>query len=232
MPNQPLTYTDALDTMFGIVQGVWTNFANTLLGYLPQIRWQGKQIAGKPPANQIWARVSLQVVTDEQASLQNINGDRLYDVKGLLYIQLFCPRTDQDLQNGRQFAQIIQQTLRQDSADGNVWMSKAKIVEMTPTSLAYPITISVNFEYYSLNSTVNAVIPTGSGKKHFPVEAIDGIRTVFTFVGIPSDSTLYLIFWNGIEQDGLAQIGQTINFGTAPKAAVAGFQADTIVAVY
>jgi hypothetical protein len=230
----PSTYSDAIDNMFGMVQAIW-NQAASIVGYTPILRWPGEEIAAKPPVDQIWSRVSTQIVTDEQTAFANNNGVRLYHAKGLLFIQLFCPRTNADLNIGRQFAQFIREGFRKESPDGNIWFTNQRILELPPTDTNYPINVVVTFEYDGVSGQVNIgplIVQLLSRGKHYPVEAIDGIRHVFTFVGLPSDPNLYLAFFNGAMQDGLTQIGQTLDFGIVPKPAGPGFQADTIVLIY
>jgi hypothetical protein len=220
----PTTYSDANDNINLIAYTIWQQ-ANPIFGYIPELRFQGVELPTKPAADKVWGRVSQQIIEDKQSSLANKNGQRLYHAKGLLFIQIFVPRTNPDSSLGRRFAQLVREAFRTESQDGQIWFTNQRILELPPTSENYPITVSVHFEYDNINAEVNLVLP-GTGSKHFPVEAIDGVRTLFTFVGIPSDNTLYLIFWNGLEQDGLAQVGSQINTGTAPKVS------DTLVAVY
>lgn len=215
MPAQAITYTDAVDTLFGIVNAVWQG-AVAIVGYTPLVRWQGQEQPGKPPVDKIWARVSQQIVTDQQASLASNTGKRLYHATGLLYIQIFAPRTDADLTIARQFAQYVREVFRTESPDGNIWFTNQRIVELAPTPLAYPITVSCNYQYDNLNGQVNVnpiVLALQRGGKHFPVQAVDGTRSQFTFVGLPADPNFYLIFLGGSAQDGFAQNGQTIDFG-------------------
>jgi hypothetical protein len=218
MPANAITYSDAIDTLFGIVNAAWAG-ALSIVGYTPEIRWQGREVPNKPPINKIWARVSSQIVTDTQASLADKNSKRIYHAKGLLYIQLFCPRTD-DLTIPRLFAQYIREAFRSESSDGNIWFTNPRIVEQPPTKAHYPIVVSTNFEYDNINGQVNigSLVPAMIARgKHFPVEAIDGIRTAFTFIGIPNDSLVYIIVFNGIIYEGLPKSGEQITFPIAPN---------------
>ena len=234
MGNTALTYTDAIDTMFGMVNAAWVGAAS-IVGYTPVIRWQGKEVADKPPVDQIWARVSAQIITDQQSSLANINGNRMYEAKGLLYIQLFCPRSNNDLQTGRIFSQYIREVFRTESPDGNIWFTNQRIVELAPDLASYPILISANFEYTGVNGQVNVnpiILALQRGGKHFPVEAIDGVRTEFTFVGLPDDPNFYLAIFNGAIQDGLPRLGQVLTVTPAPKPASVGYAADTLYVIW
>lgn len=52
--------------------------------------------------------------------------------------------------------------------------------------------------------------------KHFPLEPFDGLRKSFTFPGLPSDPTNYLLFYNGTSQGGFKQVGFVITLDFAP----------------
>lgn len=232
MPAQPITYADAIDTIFGMVNAAWQS-AVGIVGYAPQIRWQGQEQPAKPPVDKIWARVSQQIVTDNQAALAGGNGKRLYHAKGLLYIQLFCPRNAGDLTIARIFAQYVREVFRTESPDGNIWFTNQRIVELAPTPLAYPINVSCNFEYDNLNGQVNVnpiVLALQRGGKHYPVEAFDGVRTQFTFVGLPASNNDYVITINGLIYDNLPQAGQVVTFPFAPNPA--NVPPDSAFAIY
>lgn len=55
--------------------------------------------------------------------------------------------------------------------------------------------------------------------KYPPLEALDGVRKVFTFPALPGSSNNYLLIWNGVIQDELVAVGQVITLtnGGAPK---------------
>jgi len=223
MPAQPITYNDAIDTVFGIVNGAWAGSQN-ILGYIPQIRWQGKEVAAKPPVNLLWARVSAQIITDQLASLAGVDGKRLYHAEGLVYVQFFAPRTDPSLKLARQLAQYIREFFRKESSDGNMWFKNAKIVELQPTSTAYPINLSANFEYDNTNGQVNTnplLLALQRGGKHSPVEAVDGTRSQFTFLGLPANQNFYLIILGPGVQNDFVQNGQIIDFGVIIPAGTA-----------
>jgi hypothetical protein len=63
---------------------------------------------------------------------------------------------------------------------------------------------------------VTGVVPgLVSSGRHLPLEALDGIRKSFTFVGIPSDPNKYLLMFNGQGiGSGFTQIGDVITFDT------------------
>jgi hypothetical protein len=76
------------------------------------------------------------------------------------------------------------------------------------------------------NSPFQVVVPTATpglqaSGRHFPVEALNGTRMSFTFVGLPADPNKYLLFYNGQALgSGFTQLGEVITFDTiTPDAA-------------
>lgn len=72
--------------------------------------------------------------------------------------------------------------------------------------------------YSDDSASAPAAVPGINGaSRHEPVEAIDGVRTSFTFLGIPSVSTKYLVAVNGLVTcQGVTQAGDVLTFETAP----------------
>lgn len=224
------TYSDAVDEMFGMINSIWNANSSIIAGYVPEIHWPGKPEPTSVPMDQVWARVSVQLVSDKQSSLANSNGVRRYHAIGLLYFQIFCPRTAAStLDIGRALANLIRLAFLKESPSGSIWFIDAVIRELPSTTENYPINIVVTFQYDSLsdNSGISSfVIPLkpNYNTKHFPVEPLDGIRTLFTFVGLPSNGN-FIVVMNGMIQD-VAQSGDQLTLVPAPSVT------DEIFAIY
>lgn len=148
------TYSAAVDEVFGMVNGVLTGAAATLLGYTPDIRWPGVPKEAVPDKTKLWARVSLQIVTDTQTALANANGQRMFTANGLLFVQLFCPRNQpESIDNGRSIATDLQTVFRTNGISGEVWFTQAKFVELPETDESYPINFSTRLQYRTISAT-------------------------------------------------------------------------------
>lgn len=216
----PTTYSGAIDELFGIVNSIWPQLTG-IAGYAPEIRWAGEVRPGKPDASKFWARVSASIVTDKLSTLSNVVGSKLFHATGLLYVQLFCPRNEVNpTVKGRSMAEIIRAQFRAASPSGNIWFRDQKIVELPSTEENYPINVVVTFEYDSSDVAVIPSVIPGLGSqfsgRHYPVEAIDGARTSFTFVGLPLNNDLFILVWNGIIQDGFGRVGNVITVDSPP----------------
>lgn len=147
-----LSYLDAKDQLFTRAKNVLGGSdTNTLLGYVPDVRWQGVPTATVPDKSKLWARVSSQVVTDGQAALANANGKRLFEAAGLLYIQLFCPKGEAGIPaKGLLLAIALQAQYRQQSSSAELWFRNQRILELPETADSYPINVVTEFRYKTL----------------------------------------------------------------------------------
>ena len=59
-------------------------------------------------------------------------------------------------------------------------------------------------------------VPVVTGTKHYPLELTDGVRTTFTFPGLPATGN-YALYWNGLLQDFYTQAGETITLNEPPE---------------
>lgn len=91
-----------------------------------------------------------------------------------------------------------------------------------PVALSFRKMLEFEFVHYTddSESAPSAVPGIPGARKHLPVEAKNGIRTSFTFLGIPSQADQYLLVVGGlVECTGFTQVGNVITFETAPDVA-------------
>jgi hypothetical protein len=61
--------------------------------------------------------------------------------------------------------------------------------------------------------------PVTFSGQHSPVEALDGVRTTFTFLGLPAAPQLYMLVYNGaVITQGFTQAGNQITMSVVPSA--------------
>lgn len=151
-----ITYSEAIDEIFTTVTNTVETFTPTFIDYEFPLRFVGIEYSTKPDRTKYWARVSTQIVSDQQASLSDVEGQRFYEAISLLYIQLFCPRNvSKSLQNGRKMAEILQDQFRRRSTSDELWYRNPRIVELPETAEAYPINIVSEFWYKSIAPAVS-----------------------------------------------------------------------------
>lgn len=120
------TYPEALDAMRARFLAGWNAGTPAIVGTAPLIRWQGRESESDTPnGGSYWVRFSSQTVEEPQRSLGK-EGTRLYDSCGLIFIQIFCPRTLPDsFENGRLLAQVARNIFR--GQNSGVWFRNARI---------------------------------------------------------------------------------------------------------
>lgn len=145
------TYKEAVDAMFRLFWLAWTADAATIVGIIPEVRWQGVEGKDPPDANNYWCRVSTQTVLERQATLKSgidSSENRRYTTQGMLFVQLFCPMSDaQAMDKGRQLAMLARNAFRGKETDNGVWFRNARINELPPDENAYRFNIVVEFEF-------------------------------------------------------------------------------------
>ena len=100
-----ISYEDAIDEIFALFNEAWNAKATAVAGYVPEVRWPGVEEPDKLDYAKFWARVSQQTVLDEQNTLKN--EDVCYTTDGLVFIQIFCPKSNNlSMTEGRQLATI------------------------------------------------------------------------------------------------------------------------------
>lgn len=147
------TYAEAKDAMFGLFASAWTA-ATAVVGYAPEVRWQGVEESAAPDMSKYWARVSKQTVVERQASLSNdvgIPGKKRYTTSGLIFAQVFAPRGDSRAQErGEALAVIARNAFRGHTAGDAVWFRNARINELPPEELALRFNVVAEYEYDEL----------------------------------------------------------------------------------
>lgn len=142
------TYVEAIDQMFSLFYDAWLSQTTSIVGYVPEVRWHGVEKPGTPDASKYWARVSQQTVTEEQTTIADSNGKRRYTASGLLFVQIFCPKSEVTaMENGRNLAMIARNSIRGKTTSGKVWFRNARINELDPEESAYRFNVVAEYEY-------------------------------------------------------------------------------------
>lgn len=155
------TYEKAVDEMFSLFLAAWTANTAAVVGYVPEIRWQGvKPPEGqpeKPDGDKYWVRVSQQTVIEEQTSLSacvvdNENGGTLpasrFTASGLLFVQLFCPKSDaRSMEFGRKLAMIARNAFRGKKTESGVWFLNVRINPLDSEELWNRFNVVAETEY-------------------------------------------------------------------------------------
>ena len=143
------TYSGATDEICGQFWQAWNAAeVSSLVGYVPDVRWPYVEEPETPDSSKYWARVSIQTVFEEQTALAGNDTKRRYTASGLVFVQLFCPKSVSDSgEVGRKLAEISRNAFRCKSSPNNVWFRNARINELSPENLFHRFNVVAEFEY-------------------------------------------------------------------------------------
>lgn len=140
------TYLEAIDAMFGMVKATLDSESGAILGYVPDVRWQGVEESSPPELNKTWAHVYQMTVNTRQAGF-NDAVDRLYATVGVLTIELFVARSEgRAMQRGRQLSEALRQAL-EGTRTGGVWYRNVTATEELQTDSYSVFRIMADYEY-------------------------------------------------------------------------------------
>ncbi|QBZ71726.1 minor tail protein [Pseudomonas phage KP1] len=142
---------DEINTLF---KTAWDLNSSAVAGYIPEVRWQGLETTELPDGSKFWCRVSKQTLEEEQATLSNCEGapgKKKYTADGLIFVQLFCPKSNsRSFQLGQKLAKIARNAFRGKSTPGGVWFRNVRINELDPENLYHRFNVIAEFEYDEL----------------------------------------------------------------------------------
>jgi hypothetical protein len=143
-----LTYETAIDEIFARFNQVWETETPIVTGDAPEIRWQGIEEPKKPPFGKYWTRVSQETVFEEQITLRDPTCGQRHRTTGLLFIQIFCPRSDaRAMENGRKLAVIARNAYRAYKTLGGAWFRNSRILELEAEPEWIRFNVVVEYEY-------------------------------------------------------------------------------------
>lgn len=141
-------YVQAVDQMFDLFNVAFGESAPFIVGYMPEIRWQGVPESTKPDASKYWCRVSQNTVIEEQSTLSDDSGRKRYTSSGLVWVQLFAPVSDVEAMNkGRKLAEIARNAFRGKTTSGKVWFRNVRINELPNEESAVRFNVVAEYEY-------------------------------------------------------------------------------------
>lgn len=142
-------YVGAQDAMFRIINEANKN--QTVVGYVPKIRFQGVEEDVKPASDKYWLRVEINTLVSEQKTLSvcvTAPGKRMYIEAGLIIIELYIPKVvNGGWPTGKKWAQVLRGAFRGVKTANGVWFRNAVIKEVDSEAEFFRINIIAEFNY-------------------------------------------------------------------------------------
>lgn len=145
------TYQTATDDMYGCITAAWKNSPFTFKGVDAELRINGIGDNHKMTGDVYWGRLSRRTVISRQATLSTCvgaPGQVRYMESGLLFVQLFGPRSDTQSPNiMAAMAQVLRNALRRKNTHNGVWFRNARINELTEEEKFNRMNVVAEFHY-------------------------------------------------------------------------------------
>jgi len=142
------TYEEAIDEMFTAFNTAWLASSAAVASYVPDVRWPGVEEPDTPDPSAFWSRISQQTVMEEQSTLRNGDAGQRYTADGLVFVQIFCPKSDPEaMTKGRKLATIARNAFRGHTTSGKVWFRNTRINELPPEEKFYRFNVVAEYEY-------------------------------------------------------------------------------------
>lgn len=139
--------SEARDEMFAMLLSAWENGAGDVLGYLPDILWQGQE-KGPPSLEFAYARASVVHNTGRQASLAGEAGAKRFRRTGILFVQCFAPLgIENPLTIADNLGRIVLDAFEGRSSPGGIWFRSCRLNEIGPTDGWYQVNVIAEFSY-------------------------------------------------------------------------------------
>lgn len=149
-----IEFDDTRDEINTLFSTAWSAKSAAVVGYIPEIRWQGVQYRSTPDGSKFWVRLSKQTIFEEQATFSDCveePGKKRYTASGLIFVQLFCPKSEtRSFKLGERLSKIARNAFRGKTTPGKIWFRNVRINEIDPEELYNRFNVVAEFEYDEL----------------------------------------------------------------------------------
>lgn len=146
-----IEFDKACDEMRALFFADWSADTAAIVGYVPDVRWNKNQKPAIPANDKFWLRFSILAATESQSTLSNCEGapgKKAYTALGLVYMQLFCPKSDLSADDkGRKLSIVARNAFRGKRTPGAVWFRNVRIIDANDEELFYRFNIVAEYEY-------------------------------------------------------------------------------------
>ena len=87
-----MTDSTARDAIYSLFQATWNAHAASIVGYSPEVRYQGIEHLDTPDPTKVWAHVGHSIVNTKQAGFSAAIARR-YTTDGVLTVDIYAPRS-------------------------------------------------------------------------------------------------------------------------------------------
>lgn len=138
--------------MFFRVNAIWQARAPGVLGFAPEIRYQGLEKPELPGADKFWMRAMTTTVTTRQSGHmlpdEPYGSPVVYTNFGFITLQIFAPmKSPNSWALGEQLAEIGQYMFMAAETGGNVWFRNPRIREINSDGTWYRWNVISDYQF-------------------------------------------------------------------------------------
>jgi hypothetical protein len=142
------TYIPAIDSVFSLFKTAIDAGSTAIIGYVPEIRWPGIESSDKPDETKFWLRISNQSVYEEQTALAGNDGLKRFTNNGLIFVQLFAPKTSsKNFVLLKQLAFLVKTAFMSKRTSEGVILRNARLNELSDEAGFHRCNVVVEYEY-------------------------------------------------------------------------------------
>lgn len=128
-------------------EDVWKAQTPALVGYVPEIRWQGIEYETVPDLTKCYARSTIRHVPGGGHSLGG-RGNTRWNRYGIVLLQVFVPLSlFNHLTFARGLGMIARDAFEGRSSPGGIWFRKCRLSEIGPTDGWFQVDVVNEFTY-------------------------------------------------------------------------------------
>ena len=143
-------YESAIRTLFGRFKEQWEANSAAIVGYVPDVQWQGVEKDTPTDNDQFFVRVSNKTIDERPTSLRGSEGTR-YETIGDLNCELYCPKTEDGITKGRQLAALARDIFKGKRLSEIVSIIKTELREVDNAREKYYLFLTITrYRYYEI----------------------------------------------------------------------------------
>lgn len=146
------TPQEARKAIFAHINTVWEDKASAIIGYTPEIRWQGVPDDTLPGGDKFWMRASTQNVLTKQEGHRMPDAPDgspvVYRTTGFVTLQMFAPKTDpEDYARGELLSEVGQCMFMATETGGSIWFRNPRINELKSDGTWYRWNVIADYQF-------------------------------------------------------------------------------------
>lgn len=153
-----LTPQEARKEMLARVNECWQANAGAIVGYVPEIRWQGIEEGDLPGADKFWMRAGTTNVTTRQSGHMMPDAPNgspvVYDTYGFITLQIFAPMKGREgWSKGELLSELGQRMFMASETGGGVWFRNPRIRDLNNDGTFYRWNVIADYQFSQVKGT-------------------------------------------------------------------------------